>query len=157
MPDATLTELVKEVRWKTLKLLEGVDDKQALFAPAGLKNSILWHAGHAAVVVEHLGFTEIIAQAPTYPAGWFEKFSWSSDPSKVTSWPALAEVVAFLTEQRTRLFAHIDSLSAEQLDKVIGQPPRSRTARGVILHGLHDEAGHQGEIHLLKKLYALGK
>jgi hypothetical protein len=157
MPDATLTELVKEVRWKTLKLLDGVDEKQALFVPKGLKNTILWHAGHAAVVVEHLGFVEITGQTPTYPAGWFEKFSWSSDPAKVTSWPTLTEVVAFLTEQRTRLFAQLDSLSAEQLDKVIGSPPRSRTARGVILHGLHDEACHQGEIHLLKKLHALTK
>jgi hypothetical protein len=32
-------------------------------------------------------------------------------------------------------------------------PARNRTLRFSILHGLHDEADHQGEIHLLKKLY----
>jgi hypothetical protein len=29
MPDATLMELLKEVRWKTLKVLEDVNDDQA--------------------------------------------------------------------------------------------------------------------------------
>ena len=32
--------------------------------------------------------------------------------------------------------------------------PRNRTLRYSILHGLHDEAWHQGEMHLLKKLLA---
>ena len=30
--------------------------------------------------------------------------------------------------------------------------PRNSTLRGMIVHAMHDEAGHQGEIHLLKKL-----
>ncbi len=30
--------------------------------------------------------------------------------------------------------------------------PRNRTLGGMIVHALHDEAGHQGEIHLLNKL-----
>ena len=29
---------------------------------------------------------------------------------------------------------------------------RNGTLRGMIVHALHDEAGHQGEIYLLKKL-----
>ncbi len=33
--------------------------------------------------------------------------------------------------------------------------PRNRTLGGMIVHALHDEAGHQGEIHLLKKLAAV--
>ena len=82
--DATLLELLKEVRWKTLKLLEGVDESQARFTPEGLHNTILWHAGHALIVVEHLGFGAIPDFKPTYPADWFDKFSWSSKPATVT-------------------------------------------------------------------------
>jgi hypothetical protein len=155
MADAILMELLKEVRWKTLKLLETVDEQAARFVPRGLNNSILWNAGHALVVVEHLGLGHQADFKPQYPAAWFDKFSWASKPATVTEWPALSEVVAELKDQRTRLFAYIESLSAADLNKVVGDPPRSRTLGGVILHGLHDEAGHQGEIHLLKKLYNL--
>jgi len=153
MIDATLMEMVKEVRWKTLKLLEGVDDTQARFAAPGLNNSILWHAGHALVVVEHLSFPA--ASKPQYPADWFDKFSWSSKPATVTQWPALGEVVAHLTDQRQRLFALIETLTPDQLNKIVGDAPRNRTYGGMIVHALHDEAQHSGEIHLLKKLWKL--
>jgi len=155
MSDATLMELVKEVRWKTLKLLETVDEPMARFTPRGLNNTILWHAGHALVVVEHLSFGKNPGFKPQYPESWFEKFSWSSTPATVTDWPTVAEVVAQLTAQRTRLFAFIEPLTTEQLNTVVGDPPRSRTLGGTILHALHDEACHQGEIHLLKKLWKL--
>jgi hypothetical protein len=157
MSDAMLIELAKEVRWKTLKLLETVDDAMAKFKPAGLNNTILWHAGHALVVVEHLGFGNQPGFKPQYPQDWFDKFSWKSQPATVTTWPSLAEVVSHLKEQRTRLLALLETLSSEDLAKVVGEAPRSRTLGGTILHGLHDEAGHQGEIHLLKKLYQLGR
>jgi len=154
MADAMLTELLKEVRWKTLKLLEGVGEEEARFTGGGgLHNSIVWHAGHGLVVVEHLGFEGMAGFAPTYPKEWFEKFSWSSQPGLVKDWPTLAEVVEKLKEQRTRLGAYLETLSAADLAKVVGAPPRSRTLGGTILHGLHDEAGHQGEIYLLRKLW----
>jgi DinB superfamily len=155
MIDATLMELLKEVRWKTLKLLEGVDETQARFSGPGLNNSILWHAGHALIVVEHLGCMAIAGGQPQYPADWFDKFGWKSTPATVTSWPTVAEVVKQLTDQRTRLGGLIETQSQEQLDKIVGEAPRNRTLRGMVLHGLHDEAGHQGEMYLLKKLWKL--
>ncbi len=155
MADATLLEMLKEVRWKTLKLLEGVDDTQARFAPQGLHNSILWNAGHAVVVVEQLGLVAATGGQPQYPADWFDKFSWKSTPATVTVRPVVAEVISQLKSQRDRLAAVIETLTPEQLDRVIGEPPRSRTLRGMIVHGLHDEAGHQGEIYMLKKLWNL--
>lgn len=154
MADATLLEMLKEVRWKTLKLLEGVDDVQARFTGAeGLNNSILWHAGHALIVVEQLGLVNAAGLKPEWPEGWFEKFSWSSKPGLVTEWPRVEEVVAKLKDQRDRLAKAIEGLSAERLDTVIGAAPRNRTVRGEIVHGLHDEAQHQGEMYLLKKLW----
>ena len=50
------------------------------------------------------------------------------------------------------LTAAIAGLSEADLQRIV-DPQRNRTLRYSILHGLHDEAGHQGEIWLLRKLH----
>jgi hypothetical protein len=150
--DESLMLLAKEVRGKTLRLLEGIDDAQARFSAPGLQNSILWNAGHALIVVEHLGNSAATGKPPVYPDGWFDKFSWKSNPAAVTSWPSIEEVRAALRDQLQRLTANIETLTEPQLSKIVDQA-KNRTLRFSILHGLHDEAGHQGEIYLLKKMW----
>jgi len=152
MPDESLQLLLKDVRGKTLRILDDVTEEQARFAPPGLHNSILWHAGHSLIVVEALGVGPATGKTPAYPEGWFDKFSWKSEPAKVTSWPTLAEVKTKLKEQAEKLAAAINSLSEEKLSAPSGDPSKGRNLRWSILHGLHDEAGHQGEMWLLKKL-----
>ena len=153
MADETLNLLATEVRGKTVRLLDGVTDDMSRFAAPGLSNTILWHAGHSLVVVEHLGVMPATgAKGPGYPADWFDKFSWGSVPSKVTTWPPLAEVVDALRDQLQRLTRVVGALSPQQLDEIVN-PEKRRTLRYSILHGLHDEAGHQGEIWLLRKLF----
>jgi hypothetical protein len=154
MPDESLLLLASEVRGKTLRLLDGVSDDLSRFAPPGLNNSILWHAGHALMVVEHLGLMPATGKPAAYPAGWFEMFSWKSNPAQVKTWPALSEVVTGLRQQLERLTSTIKALSDEQLNAIV-DPARNRTLRYSILHGLHDEAGHQGEIWLLRKLHGV--
>jgi DinB superfamily len=156
MPDQSLQLLLKDVRGKTVKILDQVSEQQARFAPPGLQNSILWHAGHALVVVEHLGVSPATGKPPQYPDGWFEKFSWSSKPATVTQWPTLAEVKAKLIDQAERLSNALNTLSDSQLNQPSGDPAKGRNLRYSILHGLHDEANHQGEMWLLKKLQAKG-
>ncbi|HEY8666356.1 MAG TPA: DinB family protein [Tepidisphaeraceae bacterium] len=153
MADESLLLLIKEVRGKTLRMLDGLGEEEARFSPPGLNNSMLWHAGHALIVNEHLGLSSAEGRAPAFPEGWFDKFSWKSQPATITDWPAVADVAARLREQLERLAAAVQNLSDEQLAKVI-DPGRNRTLRYAILHGLHDEAQHQGEMWLLKKLYA---
>ncbi len=151
--DDSLMLLAREVRGKTLRLLDGIDDAQARFAAPGLNNSILWNAGHALIVVEHLSVAAATGKPPVYPPDWFDKFSWKSVPATVTAWPGVEEVRAALRDQLQRLTAVIETLSESQLARIT-DPAKNRTLRYSILHGLHDEAGHQGEIYLLKKLYA---
>jgi len=153
MADETLLTLADQVRGKTLRLLDGVPDDAARFT-AGLSNSILWHAGHALMLVEHLCILPATGGTPQYPSGWFEMFGWQSRPATVppAAWPALAEVVERLRDQQRRLRPMLESLTPDQLDRVV-DPARGRTLRFSIVHGLHDEASHQGEIHLLRKLY----
>jgi len=152
--DETMLLLASEVRGKTLRILDGVtSDDEARFTGPGLNNSILWHAGHAIMVVEHLGLMPATGKPAAYPAGWFEKFGWKTEPAMVREWPALAEVKEQLRLQLARLQDAIRSLSPAQLDVVVDKE-KNRTLRYSILHGLHDEAGHQGEMYLLRKLYA---
>jgi hypothetical protein len=153
MADETLILLADEVRSKTLKLIKGLSDADSLFHAPHLTNPILWHAGHALIVVEHLCVAAATKSPPIYPAGWFETFSWMSKPAMVTKWPSVEEVAGRLSEQLERLKSAISTLSEVRLDEII-DAPRNRTLRYSILHGLHDEANHQGEMHLLKKLAA---
>jgi hypothetical protein len=60
-------------------------------------------------------------------------------------------VAAALREQLHRLSAVLGALTPDQLARVVAPP---RTLRFSILHGLHDEAVHQGEMWLLRKMYA---
>ena len=152
MCDQSLLMLLDEVRGKTVRILRDTMDEESHWAQPGLHNHILWHAGHSFVLVEALAM-EAIGDLPQIPDGWFEIFSWESKPAQVASyrWPPLAQVVAQLTEQHVRLRQVIEGLSDEQLSRPL--PGRgNHTARYAIVHGLHDEACHSGEIWLLRKL-----
>ena len=152
MPDQSLLLLLDEVRGKTLRLLQAVTDQEAHWPPPELHNHILWHAGHSFVLVESLAM-EAAGDLPQIPEGWFDIFSWQSDPAKVAPyrWPSLAQVIAELTEQHARVRRVIEGLSDEQLSRPL--PGKDgRTVRFAILHGLHDEACHSGEIWLLRKM-----
>jgi hypothetical protein len=155
MHDQTLLMLANEVRGKTLRYLSDVTEEQARYTGnADLSNSILWHAGHALLVVEHLCVAPATGRAVETPAAYFPIFSWESKPESVQVWPTLAEVTALLSDQLKRLTDIIVTLRQERMDQVI-DAAKNRTLRYSILHGLHDEAVHSGEIYLLKKLWKL--
>jgi hypothetical protein len=152
MSDQSLLLLLDQVRGKTLRLLQGVGDDETRWTPPELHNHILWHAGHSFVLVESLAM-EAIGELPQIPEGWFDIFSWKSNPAQVASyqWPSLAQVIAELTEQRDRLRQMIEKLAEKDLAREL--PGRgNQTARYAIIHGLHDEACHSGEIWLLRKM-----
>ncbi len=89
------------------------------------------------------------------PAGWYEMFSWDSLPGQVPAdrWPPLSEVIAALGDQHKRMRQTIRGLTDQELDQPSGRNP-AKAVRYDILHALHDEACHCGEIHLLCKLRA---
>ncbi len=99
-----------------------------------------------------------LGRTPEVPDGWFEMFSWESHPERVAAdrWPSLALVIACLDGQYKRMRRLIGKLSDQQLDQPSARHP-GETARRAIIHALHDEACHCGEIHLLRKLRAIAK
>jgi hypothetical protein len=157
MPDKCLVLLLDEVRAKTLRILKSVRVERTRWAPPGLQNTILWHAGHAYVLVEWVTMTSV-RRTPQIPEGWFEMFSWESRPAQVPAdrFPELSEVIHHLELQHKRLRKLIGELSEEQLSSQPASNPK-RSIRSAILHGLHDEACHCGEIHLLNKMQGAAK
>ena len=151
MPDASLLELFELIRGRTVTVLQGLDEEHARWAPPGLQNSCLWHGGHAYVVVETL-LNRAVGGEPEIPEGWFDMFSWESDPSTVPAgaWPPLAVVVGALDSQSQRLQAVLADCPVERLDASASDS--GNTGRREILRALHDEARHSGEISLLRKL-----
>jgi hypothetical protein len=152
MRDESLTLLLDEVRGKTLRLLDSVTEEQARWAPPGLQNTILWHAGHAYLLLEWLTMNAL-GRPPRIPDGWYSLFSWDSRPASVPAdrWPPLSEVVTRLSEQHERLALTVSALSEKALKQPAADHPEE-PVRYAILHALHDEACHSGEIHLLRKL-----
>ena len=152
MADKTLLMLLDDVRNKTLHELEGLDESHARWAPPGLQNSCLWHAGHAYVVTEFLTM-KALGRDPSIPDGWMKMFSWESNPAHISpgQWPSLDQIVIALKQQHQRLRSLIEELTPDQLDAAEPANP-NKSARYGILHGLHDEARHSGEISLLRKM-----
>jgi hypothetical protein len=151
MADQSLLELAKMVRGKTLRILGSVSEEQALWKPAGLRNHILWNAGHVLIEGEFLGIAAAASRPPAFPFDWFDKFNWEADPAKVLEWPTAAHVQAKLVEQMDEFIAAISTLSEDRLSQPAG-PDEDKTLRNLIVYGIHHEAGHQGEMYLLKKL-----
>ncbi len=155
MSENPLVSLLDEVRGKTFRVLNGLTAEQARWTPPGLRNTILWHAGHSFIVVEWLTMGAI-GRPPQAPEGWFEIFSWESRPDLVPAdrWPTLEEVVERLRDQQSRMREIYHELTPEVLARASasGSP---RTVQSSIIHGLHDEACHCGEMMLLRKLQGL--
>lgn len=146
-----LVELAQQVRATTLEFIEDVPQDWLLWAPPGTSNHMVWHAGHSLWVQDCL-CVERLSGSSELPEGWNEKFSMDCRPvAETRDWPNRCELLQLLGNQLERLVAllgeHSDRL-AQIGDDIDG---RWDLTRGVI-HGLHDEARHQGEMYLLVKL-----
>jgi hypothetical protein len=153
-----LQDLALDVRNRTIQLLQATDPAELTWTPHGTANHILWHAGHALWVGDVLCI-KLVTGSSELPPGWDEMFKMGSRPASWTKpWPARDELLGQLRAQLPRLRQTIGSLRDTQLDRQPPFPHRGdpRTLGESILHGLHDEANHQGEMYLLLKMQRLG-
>jgi len=154
-----LQSLAVEVRTKTVQLLAATRPEELTRTPAGTSNHILWHAGHALWLQEVLCL-QLITGKSELPAGWEGMFKMGSQPRlQKDPWPSKDELLRQLEGQLPRLVDVIGSVSDAALDALPRFAHRgdSRTLGQCILHGLHDEANHQGEMYLLLKLQRLNR
>lgn len=144
---AVLFELLDQVRGHTIKLLEGVEASALLWAPAGTANHILWHAGHAVWLQDVLG-VQLMTGRCELPEGWPERFGAQCNPvSETKDWPSRQVVLDSLYAQWTRLKQLIPEITDKHLEV------HRYSLVGRLIHGLHDEARHHGEMYLLLKLH----
>ncbi len=107
--------------------------------------------GHSFVLVETLA-TEAAGGEPQIPDGWFEMFSWRSEPARV----ALRGTAAAGKGRRAQLKSQQGALRPNRPARsgATCQPnarsPRAHSLRYAIVHGLHGKACHSGEIWLLR-------
>jgi hypothetical protein len=149
-----LQELAVEVRSKTVQLLDYAPPQFLTWAPAGTANHILWHAGHA-VWLQDVLCLAIATGKSELPPGWSATFGMGSRPGRQQGkWPSKEEVRRQLQIQLPQLIEVIGRLTPEELEALprYGHPGDDRTLQECIVHGLHDEANHQGEMYLLLKL-----
>jgi hypothetical protein len=149
--------LAAEVREKTLLILGVVPETGLTWAPAGTTNHALWHAGHALWVQDALCVQRVIGRSEL-PPGYKERFEMGSRPARQRlPWPTREELTRRLQEQLPRLKEVIGSVRDADLDRLPPHAPAGddRTLGQCILHGLHDEAIHQGEMYLLFKMQRL--
>ena len=150
---AGISELAVQVRSITLRQLEACDHSILTWTPHGTSNHILWHAGHALWVADILTVEPLTGRSEL-PSSWAGTFGQDSQPSETTKWPNGAEVFSLLEAQLGR----VRTLFSTQAKTIVARADETIPQNGWpllrgIIHGWHDEARHQGEMHLLAKMY----
>jgi hypothetical protein len=145
-----IQELARQIRQGTLQLLAAAQPEWLTWAPPGTSNHILWHAGHALWLQDVLCLEPLTGRS-SLPAGWEQTFGMNCRPVKNTAhWPTREEISSLLNSQFDQIHAALDAAGEAALSKIVNA--RGDTLAGRIIHGFHDEAKHQGEMHLLTKL-----
>lgn len=147
---SALREMVRQIRGFTIELLAIDNPEIYLWAPPGTSNHMIWHGGHTLWVQDALCVLPL-SGASELPDGWARKFGQGCDPvTEQTDWPDPKHVQDLLTQQQERLMELIGKMRDDQLVVDADNP---KDLIGGIIHGLHDESRHQGEMYLLFKQY----
>lgn len=151
-----LVELASQVRLITIESLAAAPEQSLLWAPPGTSNHILWHAGHALWAQDVL-FVELITGQSELPPGWGETFGADCRPVRETNrlraWPSRAEVERLLRDQLERVIGLLDEVAEDRLSPDAPPTLDSWNLLFCCVHAWHDEAKHQGEMHLLLKQF----
>jgi hypothetical protein len=153
---ATLQELASQVRHDTLQILNAAQPTWLTYSPPGTSNHILWHAGHALWLQDVL-CVKLLTRREELPVRWAEKFGMDCRPvSQTVDWPSRDELKKLLSGQLRRLLELLATAPDERLAETADPVWGTATISDRIIHGLHDEAKHSGEMYLILKLCRAG-
>jgi hypothetical protein len=149
---ATLQELARQVRRDTIQILNAAHADWLKYAPPGTSNHMLWHAGHALWLQDVLCI-ELLTRQRELPPSWDLVFGMNCRPvSQTQDWPSREALHDLLQRQLARILELLESATEEQLARLADARRGPATVAQRIIHGLHDEAKHSGEMYLLFKL-----
>lgn len=147
-----LAEIVLQVRDHTAQLLRATRQAWLTWSPPGTGNQILWHAGHALWVQDELWVRRMTGSSEL-PEGWADIFGRGCRPlCETEDWPSAAETGSQLVAQRERLIEVLRQVPSSELKVAQPRPRQGWDLIPGFIHGLHDEARHNGEIYLFFKL-----
>lgn len=147
-----LQEMARQVRRDTIRILEAAEGTWLTHAPPGTSNHIIWHAGHA-LWLQDLLCERLLGAGGHLPSGWHDKFGMNcKPPSQTTEWPHRDTLTDLLQIQLVRILDLLASASENKLSTIADPRRGSATISDRIIHGLHDEAKHSGEMYLIMKL-----
>ena len=150
-PTYVIQEVARQIRGATLQLLEAAPEDGLTWAPAGTSNHILWHAGHALWLQGAICLQPLTGNSEL-PQDWEDTFGMNCRPVKLnTKWPSREILQQLLSGQLARIMEAVGKADPLRLAEIANA--RGNTLAGRIIHGLHDEARHQGEMYLLLKLF----
>ena len=147
---AAIQELARQVRHCTIEFLRGARPEWLTWTPQGTSNHLLWHAGHALWVQDVLCLQPLTGRSEL-PREWSETFGMDCRPVKnTTDWPSRDQLLQLLATQLGRIIVACSDADDQRLAQIVNDNGDTLASR--IIHGLHDEAKHQGEMHLLIKM-----
>ena len=147
-----LKELARQVRRDTLRLFEAAPQDRLTWAPPGTANHVLWHAGHALWLQDHFCLQPLTGETDL-STGWQALFASGSNPAAPPRrWPGREQMDHQLREQAQRIASVLDALHAGQRPASLRHADALAQFVRNAIHGLHDEARHQGEMFLIIKL-----
>ncbi|HUG66610.1 MAG TPA: DinB family protein [Pirellulaceae bacterium] len=147
-----LQELARQVRGDTIRILDTAEPEWLTYSPPGTANHILWHAGHA-LWLQDLLCERLLGAGGGLPSGWSEKFGMNcQSPSRTEDWPHREELRILLQAQLGRVLDQLAAASDNRLAEIADASRGPATISDRIIHGLHDEAKHCGEMYLILKL-----
>ena len=147
---ASIQELARQVRHCTIEFLSGARPEWLTWTPQGTSNHLLWHAGHALWVQDVLCLQPLTGRSEL-PLEWSETFGMDCRPVKdTTDWPSRDQLLQLLTTQLGRIIVACSDADDRRLAQIVNDNGDTLASR--MIHGLHDEAKHQGEMYLLIKM-----
>ena len=151
-----LQDLARQVRRDTLRTLSAAAASWLTYAPPGTSNHILWHAGHALWLQDRL-CVELLTGHRELPPGMDQLFAANCRPVReTTDWPEEAAIAKLLERQLHRLLEIIAATSEARWQETADPRRGEATVAQRVVHGMHDEAKHSGEMYLLLKLCRAG-
>jgi hypothetical protein len=140
-------------RSRTLDVLAGVTEQQAVTIPEGFNNHILWNAGHILIIQERLALRLIGDTQELTNERWSQFLNGSKPAEWQETPPSLAEVRKLLEEQQQRLRQRLEGRLNEPLTVSF---KGLESLEEALIFSIGHEATHAGYIMALKKAVAAG-
>jgi len=132
--------------------LEGLTDEQAHERHEGA-NPILWIAAH--VVAVRASFARGFGATLDVP--WASQFPRGGTVESVTTWPALADVLATWDTVHAAFMERLETLTSEQLAAATKIPGLDDTLLGAVALAMLHDSYHVGQIAAARRRYGLSR